>query len=137
MLPTLSFGSSSDKSGKNSVALKSAALMNADLEHYDEIKHQGQCYILDEDEPKLILEGVSYQVSTKSDLTVDIKLSPEEQERLNQLSKEFSGTRELVVLINNQVVSTPFLRPPIDRRSLPASKKNSYNLEHVLATLGS
>ena len=136
MLPTLSFGASSEKCSNADIILKSATMVDADQQYCGDTFHNGHCYILDEDEPKMILQGVSYQVSQENELSVDVKLSPKEQERLSQLSKEFAGKRHLVIIINNKIVSAPFLKTPITGSSLQISHKKKSDLENLLKALG-
>jgi len=136
MLPTLSLGASTLKSAKSQVTLKSATMVDADKKSCGGTFGKGRCYIFDEKEPKLVLEGVRYQVNPQNELIVDLKVSPKEQKKLSRISKKFAGKRHLVIMVNDEVVSAPFLKSHLSGQDFQISLKQKSEVQSLLSALG-
>ena len=126
MLPALNLSALSGKQTKRKrLELKTAAEIIVKEKDYGGSFHKGSCYIFDETEPALVLKNVKFQVDPKNELIVDFHLSAKEQKALAGLSKKYSKDRHLVTMVNNQIISVPFLKEVLkapDRTDLTKEK---------------
>ena len=136
ILPSLSFGASTLKSAKSQVTLKAATMVDADKKFCGGTYNKGRCYIFDEKVPKLVLEGVRYQVNPQNELIVDLKVSPKDQEKLSKISKDFVGKRYLVIMVNDKIISAPFLKSHISGQDFQISLKQKSDVQKLLSALG-
>ena len=111
VLPALSapatHKSSYPMSRKSNVHLKSASLLPAKEARYNQKVSKGNCYIFDGTKPVMTLTNVKYNVQAQKELVVDLRLKPKEQQILSSLSRKVAGKRDIVFMVNGQIVKAP------------------------------
>ncbi len=136
MLPNLSFNAfGKDLTAKSSIELKSASIVMADKATCAGTLHEGTCYILDEAEPALILNKVTYGANSKSELTVDLHLDSKDQESFRAMTKKIAGKRHVVVSINGKIVSAPLVKSEISGPDMQISLTSKAEASALLSAL--
>ena len=114
VLPALSASAAKNSypaSKKGSIHLRSSSFVRESKISHKRNISKGNCYIFDGTKPVMTLTDVKYSMHPKKELVVDLKLKPSEQLMLGSLSKKIEGKRELVLMVNGNVVKTPKILP--------------------------
>ena len=95
------------KKDHKQIKLKTAKMIHAGEQKTNKEFHQGSCYFFDETTSALRLGNVKYKISSNDEVIVDLHLNSKEQKSLNKISKKFSKKRQVVLMLNDQVISKP------------------------------
>lgn len=117
-------------SRKGNVHLKSASLVSAQKARHNRKVSKGNCYIFDGTKPVMTLTNVKYSVQPQKELVVDLRLKPKEQQILSSLSRKVAGKRDIIFMVNGQIVKAPSAGP-----KMAISQKSQTQVQSLISSL--
>ena len=115
---------------RGNVHLRSADLLPAQKARSNRKVSKGNCYIFDGTKPVMTLTNVKYSVQPQKELVVDIRLKAKEQKILSSLSNKVAGRRDIVFMVNGQIVKTPTTGP-----KMAISQKSESQVQSLISSL--